>query len=86
MKALARKIIRSKTNDGQLAKQIVYLCGRSDKELCIVIHKLVLTDLPDYRTHMKLEKTYKGKNLYSSVFPLKIDTLRVITNWLNELS
>jgi hypothetical protein len=81
-----KKIIRSLTNDGQPAKQIFILYGSSLNDLCLIIKKYTLTDLPNYDKFQIVVKTFKGKKLYFSWFSIRINTLNKVLDWLRTLN
>lgn len=84
----AKKVIRSKTNEGDYAKITLRLL---EDEIGILedalsIHKLVLTEnFALYEKYgFKLLKQYNGKRLYLQVFSIKLSTIHTAAAWLNS--
>jgi hypothetical protein len=67
--------IKSKTVDGELAKQYFTLLHSKDGESVLVIRKLVLTSrLKDFMD-FDILKAYNGKYLVEQVFSIKLSTI-----------
>ena len=87
---VAHKIIRSKTNDDDFAKQTFCISVDPDGKLetGLVILKLVLTD--KFESYDRLGfvnlKQFKDKRLYYQWFSIKLSTLESVANWISELS
>ncbi len=79
-------IHRGRTNNGDLCKQKVKIMGKDKSELALIIYKYVLTsDIDVYRDDFKTMKIFKGKTLFLQVMAIRLTTLQIINNWLNDL-
>ena len=76
--------MRSKTNDGEFAKQYFSVCYSDKYEKTLVINKLVLTsDLNEFYGYIIL-KEYKGKYLIFKSFGIKLSTLKTVNEKIWE--
>lgn len=75
--------IKSKTNDGEFAKQYFLAIKSDTTEPALIIKKLVYTDNYELYTDYKLLKNYKGKGLFEQRFGIKISTLNLVIASLN---
>lgn len=81
---MPRFFIKSKTNDGEFAKQYFLAVSSDTTEPALIIRKLVFTDnLPLY-SDFELLKQYKGKYLLQQRFGIKLSTLSKVIAVLNE--
>jgi hypothetical protein len=87
---LHRKIIKSKTNAGQKAKQYFCIYGQQNQDFVLHVCKLVLVERGNcklYRvTGHKLVKKYKNLRLYEKTFGIKMSTFLEVCNWLNDIA
>ena len=82
---LNRKILKSKTNVGDLCKQYVYLTKDADG-YSIMIHKYILCGLSTFKYFIDLKplKEYKYKRLYFEHFGIKLSTMINILDFVNN--
>lgn len=76
--------IRSKTNDGEFAKQYFHTITGDNTEPSLVIDKLVLSDNFSLYQSYKLLKIYKGKGLFEVAFGIKLTTLFGAVSYLSK--
>lgn len=85
---IARFIKRSKTNEGELAKQYFLILASEGNDTALVIRKNVLIkerfELYE-RYGFELLKEFKGYRLYKQVFSIKLETLSEVVRWINGL-
>lgn len=81
-------VIRSKTNDGEFAKQTFYILRKEGTDSALIVRKLVLTDNPQmyYNDGCKFLRHYKGKVLVLKTFGIKLKTLWKLVSALNSMS
>ena len=78
-------IKKSKTNQGELAKQYFKVVSGIGYDTALVIKKLVLSsDYGLYCPDFKILKTWKDKYLFEKWFSIKLSTLRDVVIWLNK--
>ena len=85
---LAKFIKRTNTNDNEKAKQTFRIIGTNNENVCLSIHKLVLTDnrkLYD-KVGFELLRIWKGKFVFKQVFSIKLSTLGDVVNWITSLN
>ena len=85
---LKMKIIRTKTNQGELCKQQMYLLANLDPitpedGLVLMIKKTILSDNLDgcHVTGIINRKTFKGKYLIQQIYSIKLTTLQTVCDW-----
>lgn len=85
MKVDVRKIIKSKTNNNDLAKQYFIIYGTNEDDICLIVYKYVLSsDFDLYKDH-KLVKTFKDKGLYFIHYSIRLETLMNVNDWIMSL-
>jgi hypothetical protein len=80
---MPRFFIRSKTNDGEFAKQSFLAITSDTTEPALIIRKLVLTDNFELYRNFKLIKEYKDRGLFEQRFSIKLSTLSTVIASLN---
>jgi hypothetical protein len=80
---MPRFFIKSKTNDGEFAKQYFLAIKSDTTEPALIIRKLVYTDAYELYADYKLLKNFKGKGLFEQRFSIKISTLNMVIASLN---
>ena len=80
---MPRFFIKSKTNDGEFAKQYFLAIKSDTTEPALIIRKLVYTDNYELYADFKLLKNYKGKGLFEQRYSIKISTLNFVIASLN---
>mgnify|MGYP001587450885 CR=1 FL=1 len=84
------KIVRAKTNGGDLAKQYCTVAAQEGMDTALILKKVLLMSVEDPRCKIVenhgfvLAKTYKGYNLYTQVFSIKLTSLLDVCSWLNN--
>lgn len=74
--------IRSKTNNGEFAKQY-FIVSKSDiYEPALLVRKLILSGDHALYKEVELLRIYKGKGLYEMKFSIKISTLKMVIETL----
>lgn len=82
-KIIAQLIVRSKTNEDELAKQYFTYVQMGDKS-ALVIKKLILSAhkrLPN----CKCVRKYEGKHLLMETFGIKPDTFFAVSEWMYKM-
>lgn len=88
LKVSEKLIIRSSTNDGELAKQYFTVAEADNKEPVLIIDKLILTNknFKDYIEYGFIElKELNGYKLFIQNFSIKLKTLHEVGGWLNYI-
>lgn len=80
---MPRFFIKSKTNDGEFAKQYFLAVDSDTTEAALIIRKLVFTDNYALYSDFELLKQYKGKYLLQQRFSIKLSTLSKVIATLN---
>jgi len=79
-------IVKSKTSQGDCAKQYFQIIKAPAMEEALIITKLVLSkDFNLYRRECDIIKKYKGFYLFKTSFGLKISTLDQVIPWVYSL-
>lgn len=71
--------VKSKTNDGDQAKQYFNALGTCQEDAALVVRKYILND-KEKMPMMEAVKTFKGLTLHFQWFSIKIDTLEKVIN------
>lgn len=80
-----RFIVRSLTNDGDMAKQYVTVLKCDQYPPSLIIRKLALSeDRGFFHTGFKCLKKFKGFYLFEQVFSIKVDTLNLVIKEVNS--
>lgn len=73
--------VKSKTNDGDQAKQYFNTLGTCQEDAALVVRKFILND-KEKMPMMEVVKTFKGLNLHFQWFSIRLNTLeRVVNNF-----
>jgi len=80
---MSRFFIKSKTNDGEFAKQYFLAVDSDTTEPALIVRKLVFTDNYELYSDFELLKRYKGKYLFQQRFSIKLSTLNTVIDALN---
>lgn len=82
-----KKVIRTKTNNGELCKQIFFIASSDKYEKALIIKKYILTRnlYPYLRTHHITVKTYKNFYLMRTGYSIKLNTLFEIFKWISKI-
>jgi len=80
---MPRFFIKSKTNDGEFAKQYFIAVDSDKAEAALIIRKLVFTDNYELYSHLEPLKKYKNKYLLQQRFSIKLSTLSKVIAALN---
>lgn len=78
-------IKKTKTNNGELAKQYFKVVSGTGYETALVIKKLVLSsDTNIYAGEYRILRTWKNKYLFEKWFSIKLSTLVDVFKWIND--
>jgi len=85
---LKRFVIKSKTNDGEFAKQYNTVLAKSGYSPALIIRKLVYTKNFDsyVRSGFKLLKKFNSSGLVEQYFSIKLSTLKIVIDALKPQS
>jgi len=80
--------IRNKTNSGDLCKTQFTVCGKNNKDVALIIHRLTLaaTDSEYHQAYAKHLKRYGNKSLWFQAMAIRLTTLKEVADWLNTLN
>lgn len=78
VKVVRKFFIRSKTSNGEFAKQYFIVTKSNIHEPALLIRKLILSEDFELYKDATLLKTFKGNGLYEMRFSLKISTLKQV--------
>ena len=80
-----RFIVRTLTNDGDMAKQYATVLKCDQYAPALIIRKLVLSEDVGYLNDgFKCLKKFKGFYLFEQVFAIKVDTLNLVIREVNS--
>ena len=81
-------IVKSKTNNGDLCKQIFYLLveNNNPETYALICNKYVLSGDSELYNKDKILRKYKDKYLFFSVYGVKLRTLSKVLQWLIDLN
>lgn len=85
IKHIGNLIIKNQTNAGEPCKTKYHLLGATKEDAGIMIDRLILTSDERYLKYALPLKTFKGKTLYQQTIAIRLNTLNLVTNWLNTL-
>ena len=84
MEAILLKIKKNKTNNGNLAKQYIYVLKDGKLSDALVIHKYILSDsLKLYGLDFIILKRFRGKYLFFQLISIKCSTFLEISELIN---
>lgn len=90
MNLISKKVIKSKTNDNEFAKQYLYLLSDIEKDTTLIVHKFVLVTEHRLKVYNQFGfetlKQYNDKYLVKQVFSIKLKTLVNVFDWLGEIN
>jgi len=69
---------KSKTNNGEFAKQSFVAVKIEEHDSSLIVRKLVLSDDFELYNDFKLLKKYKNKGLFEQRFGIKLSTLSTV--------
>jgi len=85
MKRSKTLTIKNRTNGGDRCNNHFFVYGNDKSDVALYLHKYILSKDPIYADLALPLKTFRGKTLWFQEIGIRLNTLKVVADWLNTL-